>query len=139
HAPLRRALPPRATSSGRDDLGPPATRSRERGARGDAPEGGRAQRARVRVDERRSAGVDGGGDPVEEPPPELERATDGPAHVGLERRRGRQTNDDVITDRAVLAIRPAIEWRGTPTPSPKRMKRSGCDTLQPEMRPVSSS
>jgi len=43
--------------------------------------------------------------PSKKPPPELERATDGPAHVGLERRRGRQTNDDVITDRAVLAIR----------------------------------
>ena len=29
-----------------------------------------------------------------------------------------------------------IAWRGTPTLSPKRMKSSGCDTLQPEMRPV---
>jgi hypothetical protein len=29
--------------------------------------------------------------------------------------------------------------RGTPMPSPKRMKSSGCETLQPEIRPVSSS
>ena len=32
-----------------------------------------------------------------------------------------------------------IASRGTPTLSPKRMKSSGCETLQPEMRPVSSS
>src|SRR6266446_10438892 len=52
-----------------------------------------------------SAGVDRGGDAVEEPPPELERARDGPPHGGLERRGGRQADDDVVADGAVLAVR----------------------------------
>src|SRR5438552_612790 len=52
-----------------------------------------------------SAGIDGGGDAVEEPPPELERARDGPPHGGLERRGGRQADDDVVADGAVLAVR----------------------------------
>src|SRR3989442_14400273 len=52
-----------------------------------------------------SAGIDDGGDAVEEPPPELERAGDRPPHVRPERRRGRQVDDDVVADGAVLAVR----------------------------------
>src|SRR2546428_1602729 len=52
-----------------------------------------------------SAGVDRGGDAVEEPPPELERAGDRPPHVRPERRGGRQADDDVVADGAVLAVR----------------------------------
>src|SRR5712664_2491305 len=52
-----------------------------------------------------SAGVGRGCYPVEEPPPQLERARDRPPHVRLERRGGRQADDDVVADRAVLAVR----------------------------------
>src|SRR5438105_973131 len=52
-----------------------------------------------------SAGIDGGGDAVEELPPQLERAGDRPPHVRPERRGGRQADDDVVADGAVLAVR----------------------------------
>jgi hypothetical protein len=159
------------------------------------------------ADPQRSAGIDGARDPVEELPPQLERARDGAPHVGLERGRRRQPNDDVVADGAVLAVGllvsvperdlagraavvplqrpgkgpnapgtcpsaarlvaaapsmngrsvversnqsmsaavvasgrpPTMSSRDTPTLSPKRMNSSGCNTLQPEIRPVSSS
>src|SRR5262249_40479851 len=50
-----------------------------------------------------------GCDAVEERPPELERARDGALHVRLERRRRRQTDHDVVTDGAVLAVRLLVD------------------------------
>src|SRR5439155_1083975 len=45
------------------------------------------------------------GDAVEEPPPQLERARDGPPHPRLKLGGGREADDDVVADRAVLAVR----------------------------------
>src|SRR2546428_10826733 len=55
-----------------------------------------------------SAGIDGGGDAVEELPPQLERAGDRPPHVRVERGGGRQADDDVVADGAVLAVRKLV-------------------------------